>query len=528
MSTWQVIIKNNSGITQIVEDLGISIATATQITFSDQFTYDEIAGSDDLRALVLAGTLVVNDSVGDLSAANGVNWLSLENIKDVRDNHYTKTEMQSSGQAQLHWDNITNAPTFGDTTWTEPVDYIVDTITTSASIPGAGSVVNAYYVNTSDDTYYKWSGSAWVSAGPVLDGDRVINEADADDPIYEYTSSGDSWTDLGTPADNTAVIVNDDGDGKPAQYVYDTITLWIKIGDIDFTGHFNGGASKHDASEIDVEGTYTYVTSGGNVENAISDIDTQLGTNATAASTAQSAIDTHLNGGANKHDASEIDVEGTYTYITSGGNVENALSDIDTALGSVIHNTLDGAYDQDGAGLGRIIIVDAGAVKLDASSDFYAPLELSTQSASPTAGLATGQLSNIGGILCMYDSVRAKWLSVQRYFLTFGRKGNTKDQYLNFAGGTLPSNNSGYRLMRNATIIGMTAQLNASGTCTFNVRKDDVLTNITALSVSAAIGNQVTTTNIDVAASSYLQSYLGAASSVADPMFMVEIAWNLT
>ena len=101
---WTVIAKNNSGSLQTVEDLGISIADSSQVTLSDQFTFDTLAGSDSLRDLVSAGDLVINDGSSDLSSANGVKYLTLNQNKYLADNHYTKTEMQTSGQSQLHWE----------------------------------------------------------------------------------------------------------------------------------------------------------------------------------------------------------------------------------------------------------------------------------------------------------------------------------------------------------------------------------------------------------------------------------------
>lgn len=80
MAMWALLLKNDSGGDITVEDLGLFIADSTQSTVSSQFTYDDLAGSDDLRALVTAGTLVVNDGTFDLSAVNGVKYLTFQNL----------------------------------------------------------------------------------------------------------------------------------------------------------------------------------------------------------------------------------------------------------------------------------------------------------------------------------------------------------------------------------------------------------------------------------------------------------------
>ncbi len=302
---WPVIIKNNDVSDYLIEDLGISVTSSGFVNFHTQFTYDEIAGSDDLRTAVSGSNLVVNDGTTDLSDTNGVNYLTTENLYHLEDNYYDKTELETSGQSQVHWDNLTDVP-------------------------------------------------------PGMEG-----------------------------------------------------------------------------------------------------------------------------------------------------------------------NTLDDAYDEGGPGAGRTIIVDSGPVKFDATvSGTYAPLELTELSTLPVSGLAGGQLGIKDGILYTYDSSRSKWLSVQRMFLSFGRKGKTKNQFLNYSAGSLPSNNSGYRLARNATIVSTTGQLDATGSCDIRVRKNDGASNITTLNISSSDGNSDTTINVDLNADDYLQSYLEAASNVSDPMLVIEVAWR--
>ena len=109
-----VIITNVSGSDQIIEDLGITIVDSTdQITLSNTYTFDELAGSDDLRTLVNDGDFEVNDGADDLSAAEGVKYLTLHNTYDLEADYYSISELSQSGQSEVHWDNVTNAPPFG-------------------------------------------------------------------------------------------------------------------------------------------------------------------------------------------------------------------------------------------------------------------------------------------------------------------------------------------------------------------------------------------------------------------------------
>jgi len=419
-SMWTLIIKN-SGAAELVEDLGITIPAASQITMSDQFEYEEIASSDDLRDFVNNGDFVVNDGSSDLSAADGVLFLTLYNAKQTADKFYPKTDLQTSGNSSVHWDNITDTPSFGSNTWIDPVTSRATQAATAPGSPATGD----FFLDTTDDHLYKYNGATWDDQGAPVLGSRFIDIGDAEQNIYEWT--GAAYEAQPDPTDNMTVLVDDDGDGKQAQYVYEiSSTEWIKIADIDYGEP----------------------------------------------------------------------------------------------------NDLDGSYDQGGAGLGRVITVDTGAVKLDATSGTYAPIELTEQSALPTSGLAAGQMAVKDGILCVYDGTRSKWLSVQRIYLTFGRKGNTSNQYLAFGAGNLPSNNSGYRIPRNATIVSITTQLDANGTADMRLRTNDNAANIATLSISAALGDQDNTINVDIASGDFVQMYSDNATSIADPMVIVEIAYR--
>ncbi len=466
---WVVIAKNSSGSDVVLSNLGTSIQNNTNLTLSDYFEYSDITDDKELEGYVNNGDLVINDGVSDLSSIDGVNYISRDNLYTDLTTHYTKLELTTPNTGNLvDWTNIVNAPSFGSPSWIEPVLYRVTDIAASApATPNTGDV----YVNTGDDHYYKYDGSAWQDEGSAATDDRVINLANANQNVYTF--DGSVFNEESQESDNSAVMIDDDGDGKNSQYVYSTESnTWIKIADVDFDDHLNGGSSKHDASEIDVEGTYSnFSNSPGDLETVISDINTQM----------TEALD---------------------------------------------NNTLDGAYDEGGAGVGKQINVDSGAVVLNTGSANCAPLQLVPKANLPTASLLDGQLANYNGMLYIYDSTRTKWLSVHRDVLVFGRRRNVRNQFLNFGVGNLASNNSGYRMPRNATIVAMTGQLDANGTCDMRVRRNDAALNIATLTITAASGAIDVSTNIDINANDYLQSYLSASSSVQDPVFMIEIAYR--
>ncbi len=467
--SWTVIIKNDSGSTVELEDFGIELLNGTQRDLTSNFAYDEISGSTELKTKILAADLVVNDGTQDLSNIDGSEYVTLENVYNVEEEHFTKTELSGDGTSTVHWNNITNAPAFGSPNWDDPVKYRISIFSATAPVT---PVVGEVYVNTGDDHFYKWNGSTWTDEGLASVDDRVIDLDNATQNIFTF--NGTTWDDAGQTDDNIAVMLNDDGDGKNSQYVFATEDdTWKKIADVDFASHFDGQSSKHDASEIDVENSYSNLTnSPGDLETIIGDINTQM----------TEALD---------------------------------------------NNTLDGAYDEGGAGLGRIISVDSGPIVLNTGAATTAAIELSPKAALPTTGLNDGQLAVKDGILCIYDSTRSKWLSVQRQFLVFGRRRNVSNQYLNFCIGNLPSRNSGFRLVRDACIVSISGQLDSSGTCTMQVRRNDTATNISTLDITTSVGNSDTSININLSADDYMQCRIAAASDVEDPVCLVEIAWRL-
>lgn len=481
---WTVIVKN-SGPSLFFADLGISAPASAAETFSDYFTYEEIADSDDLRTAVASDpNIVINDGSNDLSPTDGVWFLTFEHIQDVRDKHYTKTQLQTPGQSQVDWENIENAPQFGDLHWLEPAYARVIGL---YSVPPTASE-DDMYADIDDGYIYKYVTGMWtpvLTAG--LEGTRVINLSAAAEEIWENISG--MWTFTVTPTANDAIMVEDDGDGNPAQYVYvQPENKWIKIADVDWA-----------------------------------DFDQRI----TSLETSASLWNAHLDGGPNKHDASEIDVEGTYPYVGAPTDAETAFSNIDTWIGNLVAVSASAEVSLDDAyGFGRTIFVDSGSVQLSASDGGYAPLELTDLTTAPLSGLAEGQMAVINGLLYEYDAIRLKWLSVQRQTFAWGKQGGSKNQYLRHWGGSIASNLSGERVWRDATIVAMSGQLDAVGTCNMRIRRNGTAPNIATLALGGVLGAHDITTDVDLTAGDRLHSYVDNNTTVQNPTLIIEVAWR--
>lgn len=320
-------LKNESGSAVVVEDLGLNIPNGQSI----QFDENEINGyyTADLATVINASALVlsttdIGDSSGDYSPTDALAALSItsrihrdnphkvtitqtvdedtgtdittsemETLTDGSDatslhihddRYYTESELSSSNPVtvQVHWDNITNAPQFGALHWREPVLFNIweagDTTAMNASSPPEGK----FWWNSDDDHIYKYTGGSWVDQGAPVADDRFIyrDGTASDDHIYEF--DGSVWQDIATPEDNWAVMVDDDGDGSPAQYVYDSNEVppnWIKIADIDWGDHNSlagrGLDNSHPATAISYDNTTSDLTAD-DVQDAIDELDNRL------------------------------------------------------------------------------------------------------------------------------------------------------------------------------------------------------------------------------------------------------------
>lgn len=183
-------------------------------------------------------------------------------------------------------------------------------------------------------------------------------------------------------------------------------------------------------------------------------------------------------------------------------------------------NINDNMYTQGNIGIGTT----SPDAQLDIESTGV-PLKIAPSTTTP-AGTQAGQIfMGSNGILYAFDGSRGKWLSVDRTMVGWGRSnGNTSNQYLRQFNGSV-SNNNGWRMIRDGTITGISAQSNAADSWTLEIRKNDSSTVIASLTMTAQEGNHSNTLDIDIDEGDFLQAYCNGVS-VAHPQSLIEIAWR--
>lgn len=180
--------------------------------------------------------------------------------------------------------------------------------------------------------------------------------------------------------------------------------------------------------------------------------------------------------------------------------------------------SLDDAYNN-----GNTITVDNGSITLNPGGG-YSPLQINESTSAPTQNLQEGQISLVDGILYQYDSVRNKWLSINKDFPSFiGRFGCGNFLSADKHGGI----NGGFTVIRDATITGITSTVGwGTQNKTFHIMKNGVYSSIQSFTMSG--GKLVDDTlSIDVSAGDTVQIYFDAGPQAFSPRVNLEIAWRL-
>ena len=296
----------------------------------------------------------------------------------------------------------------------------------------------------------------------------------------------------------------------------------LLLSGFDVGSHFDGGPGKHDASEIDVEGTYSNIPgSPGDLETVISGINTSL---AGVAAFSFANVTADLNGTAVADAAAD-----TLTLTGTGGIVTVAAPGTDTITisGEALlprdgSRPMIGDLDLGGNDIINVNDLTASGIVTFTNADLLLPVE----TVAPVTNLVEGRVIVVGDKQYMYDSVRAKWLSVERKSIEAQKASKSKDVYLQY--GNVPSLQTGYRIPRNATIVAMVAQTELSASWTLEVRRNNVTTPIASLTITAAAGNQSITTNVDVVAGDRIQLYANTAGvDIFAPVANIELAWRI-
>lgn len=303
-------LKNTSGTTVTLRDLAIVLEDGFSLPIDSNditgWLTPDMADALNTPSDLILSTTDIGDSSGDLTPDEAIRALSIvsrydsdnptgvtftqavaadantnitaaeaEELTDGSDTelhihdgrYYTESELSqpNAGTVMVHWDNIVNAPDVGAPEWQEPVFCVAVQVSGEPPTAEAGN----FYMDTDTNHLYKYDGTSWVDQGAPTIGDRFVD--DNTDAIYEW--NGSEWV-ATVPDVNWSILVQDDGDGKGAQYVYDGVR-WTKIADVDWGTHESIGGRDVTGSHPAYAISYTNTLSGLaaiNVQDALDEI----------------------------------------------------------------------------------------------------------------------------------------------------------------------------------------------------------------------------------------------------------------
>lgn len=244
--------------------------------------------------------------------------------------------------------------------------------------------------------------------------------------------------------------------------------------------------------------------------------------------------------GGDDQTAAEVNITDSGNNFISG-NVEGALEELATVSSNNIYNangTISGNrnvtqnnFDLNFDANTLVISGDDNRVGIgtnspDAQLDIESsgvPLKIEPSATTPTGTQAGQMFMGDDGILYTYDGSRSKWLSVDRQNVSWSRGGVISNQYL--AIHNSGSSENGYRMLRNATITGITAQTNANGSWDLLILRNNETTATLWITLNNEAGKHENNVTLDVNEGDYIKAY-ALRSNISSPIASIEFAWR--
>lgn len=211
--------------------------------------------------------------------------------------------------------------------------------------------------------------------------------------------------------------------------------------------------------------------------------------------------------------------------LTDGSNADGLHSHTASGL-NLDHGELDGLADDDHPQYTNWDHDETISGVWTFATDTNEPaLVITPDTAAPSTKLADGAIAIIDGLLSVYDSSRSKFLSVDRHKFVSGRHGRATNIYLRGPDG-VPTSQTGFRMVRNGTIVGIWAQTEDNGNNWTAEVRDSAGSVLASLSVTSD-GAEVTTTNVDVAQGDEIRVFCNG-TAINAPLVGFEVAWRDT
>lgn len=474
-----------------IADLGITIPASTTVVLSSQFSINDLYLSADLESLIISGDLDVEIDYGTgwstVLAADYTNRDALAafmNIYEITNSNTNENLVSGSDSSSLHNHN--------------------SIYHTKTELNGTGG---AALIGVNNSGWTVITGSTAQAALTSIDS--YLSSFDLDD-VYANDSDG---------------ILNVNGTNKP-------LNLRSNNTNDVVISRWNTSDSQ-DALRLDVSANELLL--GALVSGALSQLDVRILSNliidgnltVTGTVTDTSVDELNITNSNIRLRDGATSIPGADAYIevergTSGNDARLLWSEsIDRWRAGIVGDLATIALIEKDEVITGIWEFQGGAA---ADPSMY----LTNKASAPTANLGTsGQIpvAMIANTPAYYDksNSRNKWLSYYRMHLSFTGRDNQNNSNEYLRAGEFTSNQSSYRLLRNMTLIGISAQTNGNGTWNVRVRKNGVNTNLATLSITAAAGAQSSSFNVDFNAGDKIEVFCDG-SNINRPFVVLEFA----
>lgn len=482
-------------------DLGYTIAHPTNnYVISDQFSVDDLEKSADLDAAIQGGTLTAEVNLdGTWTAVAAGNWDS----KDV---------FSSFGNIYEICNTVDN-------------ERLVDGSDASAATKLHHHDTDYYTKSELGDTTNPDSGASLIGVDPtnITNSSSTNVQAVLEDLDSAFASS----VNLDTVYDNDSDgIMNVDGSSKDLNLRSDNAND-ILISRWDTTNSQN-------ALQLDVSADELLL--GAIAVGALGRLNVRIPTDLTVdgdITFTGEITDTTVNE-MNVTNANIILREGAATGADASLQVERGSTGNDAQVrwNETTDRWMAGLEGGDNTiALLELDEVVSGVWEMQGGGATEPSMYLTEKAAAPTTNLGTATQIPISmmtnGILAIYDksNSRDKFLSVQRQYMVFSGRNNKNNTNEYARINNIPAMVGGNRLIRNATLVGISIQTPGAETWTAEVRRNGAATILDSLAAVAATGAQDGTKDTDFNAGDVVQVFI-TGTQIERPIIVLEFAYR--
>lgn len=497
-------VTNTDGVNPfMIDDLGYELGAGVTETISDQFSVSDMYLSADLEAAIIAGDLTVQIDYGTGFQAVAAGDYTNRDCLGAFLNVYEITN-ENNNEDLVDGSDVNASGPSGNPLHIHDARYFTETELGATTTPTGGSLIGV------DDT-------AWTSIpvpGMVFDDvQEFIDDLAAAwqnidlDQVYDNDADGVMNVDGTTkPLDLRSDNSNDIIISRIAGVDYQEALLFDVSGDELILGHAAQGAlaqiDVRVATDLYVDGniTFTGTITDTTVNNMnVTNEKITLRDGAGTGGDAQIAVERGTTGA----DASLLWDETADRWKAGLDGSENTIALLE------LDEIVTGVWEFQGGGT--------------TEPNLY----LTDKTSAPSTNLGSASqipVSMINNELAVYDKTRTKWLGVARMHQYFAGRDNpnSTNEYAKTVG-AFTSNQTGIRLHKDMTLVGMSIQTNGVETWTARVRKNGGAANLASLASGGAAGAHATNTDVDFSAGDVIQVYIDG-THINRPFIMLEFA----